>query len=274
MYIYESHMSGFFASEHELDYDERYCEQCGDSDTYLCEAETREELIKILKKEGHVDFMGYVDNIFPIKEDNVDMKYKIDDKVKYIGNDNFGIYEINNRIGYIEQIDMNKNAMCPYFIRFEDNNCIWSSERYLIDANSKEFGLHDIKAGYLVEVRDGRFGMAIPAREDGMLFFIEKDNFVLSGMTDYDFIEEICDNLDIMRVWGYSKKIHKALSYTTEDRDLLWERTEEPEYTLKLDGSILTMSSPLFESDIIINYDDIFASFKEELYKKIANGNL
>ena len=32
MYIYESHMGSLFTSDYELSYEERYCEQCGDSD--------------------------------------------------------------------------------------------------------------------------------------------------------------------------------------------------------------------------------------------------
>ena len=32
-YIYEDHLGGgYYVSEDELDYDELYCEQCGDSD--------------------------------------------------------------------------------------------------------------------------------------------------------------------------------------------------------------------------------------------------
>lgn len=37
MYIYESHMGGYYASDEEYGYDELYCETCGDSDHLLGE---------------------------------------------------------------------------------------------------------------------------------------------------------------------------------------------------------------------------------------------
>ena len=35
MFIYEGHMGGFFTSDHQLSFDEIYCEQCGDSDDFI-----------------------------------------------------------------------------------------------------------------------------------------------------------------------------------------------------------------------------------------------
>ena len=32
MYIYESHMGGLYTSYEPLDYEDLYCEECGDSD--------------------------------------------------------------------------------------------------------------------------------------------------------------------------------------------------------------------------------------------------
>lgn len=34
-YYYESHMGGWYTSEEPLDYDDLYCEECGDSDQEL-----------------------------------------------------------------------------------------------------------------------------------------------------------------------------------------------------------------------------------------------
>ena len=48
MYIYEGHMGGFYSSEEELDYDELYCESCGDSDTPLGWFDTKDELREVL----------------------------------------------------------------------------------------------------------------------------------------------------------------------------------------------------------------------------------
>lgn len=35
IYIYESHLGGYYASNVQLDYDELYCEECGDVDTFV-----------------------------------------------------------------------------------------------------------------------------------------------------------------------------------------------------------------------------------------------
>lgn len=43
IYIYEGHMGNLYTSDEPLDYDELYCEQCGDSDWLLGYAETKEE---------------------------------------------------------------------------------------------------------------------------------------------------------------------------------------------------------------------------------------
>lgn len=49
MYIYENHLGGLFTSERELSYEECYCETCGDSDFLIGEADTREEVIELLR---------------------------------------------------------------------------------------------------------------------------------------------------------------------------------------------------------------------------------
>lgn len=44
MYLYESHLGGYYASEDEIPYEDLYCETCGDSDQYLYSG-TEEEII-------------------------------------------------------------------------------------------------------------------------------------------------------------------------------------------------------------------------------------
>lgn len=51
MYIYENHMGGLFTSDRELSYEECYCETCGDSDWLIGEADTREEVLELLRDE-------------------------------------------------------------------------------------------------------------------------------------------------------------------------------------------------------------------------------
>mgnify|MGYP001509574465 FL=1 len=44
MYLYESHLGGYYISEDEIPYEDLYCETCGDSDQYLYSG-TEEEII-------------------------------------------------------------------------------------------------------------------------------------------------------------------------------------------------------------------------------------
>lgn len=58
MYIYESHMGGLYVSDELLDFELLYCEQCGDSDSLLGFAETREEAWDLLKDETDINGSG------------------------------------------------------------------------------------------------------------------------------------------------------------------------------------------------------------------------
>lgn len=44
-YIYEGHLGSIYTTSYELDYDDLYCEQCGDSDYFVGEVETVGELL-------------------------------------------------------------------------------------------------------------------------------------------------------------------------------------------------------------------------------------
>ena len=58
MYIYESHMGSLFVSDDILDYEQTYCETCGDSDFLLGYAETREEAWNLLKDNTNINGSG------------------------------------------------------------------------------------------------------------------------------------------------------------------------------------------------------------------------
>ena len=49
MYIYESHLGGFYSSEYPLEFDDLYCEECGDSDREIGEFSSAEELWDYIK---------------------------------------------------------------------------------------------------------------------------------------------------------------------------------------------------------------------------------
>lgn len=78
VYIYESHLGGYFISSEDLDYEDLYCDECGDSDTLvyygtpdeifeqvlanLTEAKERQEI-----KELGVD-LPYDDEAYEVEE--------------------------------------------------------------------------------------------------------------------------------------------------------------------------------------------------------------
>jgi hypothetical protein len=51
MYIYEGHMGSLYTSYEPLDYEDLYCEQCGDCDWLIGYAANREEAWNLLKDE-------------------------------------------------------------------------------------------------------------------------------------------------------------------------------------------------------------------------------
>ena len=58
MYIYESHMGSLFVSDDILDYEQTYCETCGDSDFLLGYAEIKEEAWNLLKDNTDINSSG------------------------------------------------------------------------------------------------------------------------------------------------------------------------------------------------------------------------
>ena len=59
MYIYESHLYGnIYTSYDYLDYDDLYCEVCGDSDWLVGKADTRAEAWELLKDKTDINGSG------------------------------------------------------------------------------------------------------------------------------------------------------------------------------------------------------------------------
>lgn len=51
MEVYESHLGGIYFNDTELDYKYLYCDQCGDSDSYLGHANTWEDVVDMVTDE-------------------------------------------------------------------------------------------------------------------------------------------------------------------------------------------------------------------------------
>jgi hypothetical protein len=56
-FLYEGHMGGFFDSYEELDWEDTYCEACGDSDQCIGYYDTEEERQQLIdQRYGHNDY--------------------------------------------------------------------------------------------------------------------------------------------------------------------------------------------------------------------------
>lgn len=69
-YVYESHMGGLYTNPYLLDYDELYCEQCGDMDIYIGEVydeDSMADIIVYLYLDGYsCDYIQeFIDENFP-----------------------------------------------------------------------------------------------------------------------------------------------------------------------------------------------------------------
>lgn len=58
MYVYEGHMGSLYATDYQLSYDERHCEQCGDTDWFLGTADTKDEAWELLKDITNMNGSG------------------------------------------------------------------------------------------------------------------------------------------------------------------------------------------------------------------------
>lgn len=72
MYIYESHLGGFYSSEFQLDYDRLYCDSCGDSDILVGEfdSNSKEDAIRFIKSIADLYYgeslIDYVKDMFNV----------------------------------------------------------------------------------------------------------------------------------------------------------------------------------------------------------------
>ena len=58
MYIYEGHLGSLYVTSSELEYEDLYCGQCGDSDSYIGCAGTKKEAWRLLKPITDINGSG------------------------------------------------------------------------------------------------------------------------------------------------------------------------------------------------------------------------
>lgn len=58
MYIYKGHLGGLYTSEELIEYEDLYCEECGDSDNLIGYAETIKDAWDLLKEDTDINGSG------------------------------------------------------------------------------------------------------------------------------------------------------------------------------------------------------------------------
>ena len=149
-------------------------------------------------------------------------------KVKYNGD--FipkGIYEVDREDdGYI-------------LITPKDYGSKIGKNRYWVAKNSceiikeNEMRKEDLKAGYLVERRNGTLAHVVQAKS-GLITLGENGIYTLYEDFNDDMTTNHSDEYDVMKVYGFCSLETFSLGYSTKHRELLWQRDSKKTITLEL----------------------------------------
>lgn len=98
---------------------------------------------------------------------------------------------------------------------------------------SKEFTIDDLKYGYLVETRDGRYALYMPS-QNGDVFDFGSINFsIMNYKKNLKYDNNRNSNVDIVKVFGFAE--YGTIQLTTDNRELLWEREERETVKMTVD---------------------------------------
>lgn len=102
-YLYESHLGGLYISDDYIDYDDLYCEECGDSDWLLGQFNSIEEFWNLI--EDQVDICGSggyaLQYIYPI----IVGEFELDDKLEFDNGIDWPLYCIWDDKRIIDRIE-------------------------------------------------------------------------------------------------------------------------------------------------------------------------
>ena len=112
------------------------------------------------------------------------------------------------------------------------------------------FKKEDIKPGMLVEVKidyNGSKSLMYVTECTNGIVFIDKDDCYSMLKTYNDNLEGTCSK--IMKVYGFSEYECKSRSISTEDRELLWDRGDEVDWSkVKVDTKVLVRNPSISKS--------------------------
>lgn len=169
------------------------------------------------------------------------MEFKIGDRVKvirkapispcvFIGDEgeivsrsNIGVYGV--------KFDKKRNLYHDLKGKVPDGHgyFCWDYQLEPVEEKSDVFKKDDIKPGYLVQLRNGEIHIVTVVQGD------ETPELVLvSYIDEWLYLNEFKNDLtignktdlDIVKIYGYSKYAYNSLKFSTNNRPLLWEREE------------------------------------------------
>lgn len=88
----------------------------------------------------------------------------------------------------------------------------------------------DLKIGYLLECRNGQLKMLMPTTH-GEILISERGDFYEKNSLKNDLTTDFSKEYDIVKVYGFTRHMTRALDFDKNYRELLWNR-EKKEMTV------------------------------------------
>lgn len=99
---------------------------------------------------------------------------------------------------------------------------------------SKDFTIDDLRYGYLVELRDGRYALYMPSQNGNVFDFGDTYFSVGNYQNDLKYYSNCTNCFDIVRIYGWTDSA-SSIQLTTDHRELIWERNERETVKMTVD---------------------------------------
>lgn len=116
----------------------------------------------------------------------------------------------------------------------------WGHQLELVEEKSDVFKKDDIKPGYLVQLRNGEISIVTVVQGDEtpelvLVSYIDKWLYLNDFNNDLTIDDK--PDLDVVKIYGYSKYAYNSLKFITDYRPLLWERKAKESEPKRLTAS-------------------------------------
>lgn len=99
---------------------------------------------------------------------------------------------------------------------------------------TKDFTIDDLKYGYLVELRNGRYALYMPSRNGDVFDFGNECFAVRNYKNNLKYYSNNNSDIDIVSVYGRTDSV-SPIQLTTDNRELIWERNERETVQMTVD---------------------------------------